>query len=1282
MPISQLNAVVAGTIPLLPIHHSYFLDPTEQSSTLKSTLKAALIGSATLVGGAIGIYYASRFFGSSNAIAVQKVEKLDIDISLPHNIQSRALPILQMDLIKDRVMDINKGEKFSLQVDGKQYCQDAYLVSYSSPNPFPPWVAFSFPISTFYIPGPPSGISIKGNFAFVAARNAGLQIVDISNIYKPILISNFSTSGSARGVSVFGNLAFVAADDQGVQVVNIETVSKPYFAGKFSFSPSARGVCVAGNFAFIAAFEKGLLIVNISNISQPYLVSSYPSVIALGVYVVGNLAYAGDYTGVKIINIANISNPTLAGQILTSGYINNDFVINNFAYLVGASGLQIFNLSDKNNPYLAAKLSIQGIALGVAVINNFAIVAAREAGLQIINLSQLAISAFSTKIDQSIINLNIVCSNKIYSDSFLLSFSKPPQKKTTSLTDLSMMPFADLSFYFKGDSFFTSAITPFLSLSASLTNGLPLPSWIRFSIKPQRISTFNLVAFANNMVKIENTLFIAASGQGFLIIDVTNPENPNKIGSILTTNTQDIAIVNNTAFVASDAPTAQFNWPGLRIVNISNKALPTILGAYPIAGGAFGVAVFNDTAYVIDHVIGLQILNVKNKTNPSFIGSCKIPGIGLGLSGTALFTRVYLINNVVFTTDSSNNFYTIDVSNKSNPFLIQNTTLPPYSKKASGASFQDNMVFIPYQDQGLLIFDTSNETNPLLLGLFPTNYRIHSSAVSGKFAYLGSSIVDIIDLDNWAFTGQPTPADAGNYPIKLTAKDSIGNTAFDSFTIRVEGPPFRQHPLPDVFIKTRVSFTYFVNEDTFKDPNNDPLTYSASLANGNHLLPEWLSFNPVAQAFLGTPEKPDAGTLNIIVSAKDALFPPIQAPFNLHIIHENKAPILLNQIPTQIAFVNQPFAYSVPTNTFFDEDNDPLSYTTSLLPNWLTFNQATFKGTPLVQDANLYATRQLEITFIASDGQYTASSSFGIAINGRPPQVLNQISSQIARVNQPFNFVAPSTTFNDIDGKFTYSASYSDGQPLTNWLTFDPVSRAFKGTPGPGDTDVYTDRRLEISLKANDGTNSATTNFVIAVNGKSYVEWGVTIGAPLLSAATTIYALYRKRAYLLNHWNEKKYTKTSQTLAVGEEFSYIFSCNHRSIRKVVVKGLYQEHWFGTKIFNALDRSLLCCRRDMKEWIPVPNDIPSWLKFNANSGTISSQNGGPEEMDIGLIRVQAIGNDEVILEQFDIEVVEIAAPNPVFSAESQAFATADQSVSEGYWEPTDLGAGVVAMRNLV
>ncbi|MBN3244531.1 putative Ig domain-containing protein, partial [Pectobacterium brasiliense] len=73
------------------------------------------------------------------------------------------------------------------------------------------------------------------------------------------------------------------------------------------------------------------------------------------------------------------------------------------------------------------------------------------------------------------------------------------------------------------------------------------------------------------------------------------------------------------------------------------------------------------------------------------------------------------------------------------------------------------------------------------------------------------------------------------------------------------------------------------------------------------------------------------------------------------------------------------------------------------------------------------------------------------------------------------NFTVPAGTFSDADvgDTLTLSATLADGSPLPSWITFNPATGTFSGTPGNGDVGS-----LSIRVTATDGSNtSISTSF-------------------------------------------------------------------------------------------------------------------------------------------------------------------------------------------------------------
>jgi streptogramin lyase len=70
--------------------------------------------------------------------------------------------------------------------------------------------------------GEPCGIAISGDMAFLGERGYGLQVLDISDLAKPLLLDEYSTGGDPLwGAEVVGDYVYLADGPNGVAVVSI-----------------------------------------------------------------------------------------------------------------------------------------------------------------------------------------------------------------------------------------------------------------------------------------------------------------------------------------------------------------------------------------------------------------------------------------------------------------------------------------------------------------------------------------------------------------------------------------------------------------------------------------------------------------------------------------------------------------------------------------------------------------------------------------------------------------------------------------------------------------------------------------------------------------------------------------------------------------------------------------------------------------------------------------------------------------------------------------------------
>jgi Ca2+-binding RTX toxin-like protein len=279
-------------------------------------------------------------------------------------------------------------------------------------------------------------------------------------------------------------------------------------------------------------------------------------------------------------------------------------------------------------------------------------------------------------------------------------------------------------------------------------------------------------------------------------------------------------------------------------------------------------------------------------------------------------------------------------------------------------------------------------------------------------------------------------------------------------------PPVILNPITDQTTMEDAAFNFIIPANTFADQDlGDTLTYRATLADGT-ALPSWLSFHPATMTFSGTPTNDDVGTLSLKVTATDTSEASVSDEFNVTVSNVNDAPVVANPIVDQPILEDAVFSFTVPTNTFTDVDlGDTLTYSAtktdgSALPSWLTFNPTTmtFSGTPANEDVGDLS---LRVTAIDTAGA-NVSDDFNVTVQNvnDPPIVAYPIKDRTIPEDAVFNFTIPANTFADVDlgDTLTYSATKADGTALPSWLSFDPVTRTFSGTPANEDVGALSVR--------------------------------------------------------------------------------------------------------------------------------------------------------------------------------------------------------------------------------
>ncbi len=1145
---------------------------------------------------------------------------------------------------------------------------------------------YPFYVSSYKLVGRTRAVAVENNIIYMI-DGGYLSIVDISDPNEPHLLGNSTTYlRDPEGIAISKNAAFIT-DRSSLKIFDVSNPAQPKFLGSHSLSNShpqfnrAYQIAILDNIASVVIYGKGVEIINVTNPNQPTDLSFYSSEKnPFSVWMAKDYLYLSERVGcLKIIDITNPINPYQVGhyQSCSSGY--DVFVSNSTAYLIDVETLRLINVENSTQPQLEKSVALPGNWVRAAVDENFAIVSNTdfETGYAFLNILDIhsprgILTGTPSHQNLGVNSIKIVgfdaLGNSTYT-LFDLYIGRSPFV-LNSITGQSIQPNHPFTLNVNTQNSFSDPDNDFLSLSAST------PAWLTFKLPPQYqnaitlLSEFEILPYYCNIEVDNHLLYLVGIESDFQIFDISAPTNPTLIGlSPMQNQVYDFVIRDNLAFITVDSL-------GLQILDLTDPSDLQLLGSYNTYGHMFGVDVSGNYACVIDTGVGLRIINVNNSSSPvltATFGDLNFRDVSL-VGRTAFvvgfesmyiidfstpsnpqlissFNNPYLWDNIVVSrgfayATNARTLAIIDVNDLNNPRLAStydNPTLFSSPKIIGNLAFMGKWSQDHHTDHiGLEIVDISDPENPISIGSYQSLDHGLAVSATNTHVFLFSAIRDesnydfinpnlqTFDITNWQFSGTPTEEDAGNLDLVVTAKDPAGLTASSPFQLRIEGAPHFVNSIANQFTPVNEPFVFFVDQDTFSDPNGDVIGYSARL-NGTDHLPPWLSFSSTG-IFSGLPSLEDVGVYTIKVEAFDGIV-------------EKRAPAFFdinvaNALEDQLTRVGGNFHFSM--DPLITNPQGLVSYTVtqtdgSPLPTWLHFNPDTisFSGSPGLGDK-----KEWSILITADDGvQNPSSASFAILVTDNiPPRVVNPISNQLARVNHHYNFAISDTTFEDDNGDaLTYTARKVGGKPLPSWLHFG--DRTFSGKPGRSDTGDFGDKIIPIEVTASDGTAQVANAFDLTVEGTSYGEIALSIAAPAGTFAALALAWYKKRGIVLNPFNKLKYLKPKERINIEEEGYRHELCV--PAKEVTLVKVYQgkSTYFGlsgprwVEEFLTYDSSL-----------PGGLLLPDWLRYQSGENLLYASV-PPRQSDVGNYKIRAYSHGGVIKEEFILEVVDPNAHPP-------------------------------------
>jgi hypothetical protein len=233
------------------------------------------------------------------------------------------------------------------------------------------------PLGECALPGTPMGLVRFGAYVMVACGDAGLQVIDVTDLEEPHLAG--AASGDCLDVIESGGLLYAAAGHDGLRVFDPLDPTCPREIGRCQVPGRVHGLCVAGGYAYLGAGTGGLQIVEVSEPESPVLRGGYDEFYSSFSHVAVAEDYAflpsGNY-GLKVFDVSDPANPTLRVDHDMSGSQHDIQLAGTLAYLTGGyyGGLQVVDVSDPLAPVTLGGCLTPGQARHVSLAGSYAVV--------------------------------------------------------------------------------------------------------------------------------------------------------------------------------------------------------------------------------------------------------------------------------------------------------------------------------------------------------------------------------------------------------------------------------------------------------------------------------------------------------------------------------------------------------------------------------------------------------------------------------------------------------------------------------------------------------------------------------------------------------------------------------------------------------------------------------------------------------------------------------------------------------------------------------------------
>jgi len=267
-------------------------------------------------------------------------------------------------------------------------------------------------------------------------------------------------------------------------------------------------------------------------------------------------------------------------------------------------------------------------------------------------------------------------------------------------------------------------VDPDYGYVAANTDGLQIAQ-IRDVTNPTWVGHFAVPGVTAKTVTDSSYAYVAHATKGLLVLELGDQTRPLEVGHLPLPGFggHDILLRDGLAYVSDDSA-------GVRIVDVTDPANPTEVGAWTGAGGTY-LALDGDVACTIEPIANqpyyLHTVDVSDPAQPALLGTLQVPTLVWGLASADGYVYVCVHDTDVFV---------IDIRDPANPLQVGQLGVPDPRE----ARIEQGLLWVSSGDAvegGLFTFDLADPATPAPVGHYTTlGFRAFHLDVEGDYAYL------------------------------------------------------------------------------------------------------------------------------------------------------------------------------------------------------------------------------------------------------------------------------------------------------------------------------------------------------------------------------------------------------------------------------------------------------------------------------------------------------------------------------------------------------------------